>query len=248
MFGIRSYKRPKSADKITDNFYHIHEMPNLDCNIYLLVGKNGENSEIALIDAGNALNSHNLVDGISNLGLDPKKITKLIITHEHLDHILGIYNLPEIINPDVEIIALGETARTIREGDEETIAPRQLGIKASRFGANIRPLSVTEVKTDDTIEFGDFRFKVYFTPGHSRGSMSLYDPSKKILFPGDVVFCGGSFGRVDFPGGSGSKLKESINKLADLDITYLCPGHMRMSKNGSAEIKKSKRMINSYFR
>lgn len=248
MFGIRKTDRAKTAEKITDELYFLKELANLDSNNFLLVDGDKDSADLALIDAGNALNSQNIIDSIKNLGFNPKNLKKLIITHEHLDHILGVFNLPEITNSDVEIIAFGETARTIREGDEETIAPRQLGISAKIFSKNIRPLDVTEVTVDDTIKFGRLNFSIHYTPGHSLGSMSLYEPDRKMLFPGDVVFCGGSFGRVDFPGGSAADLKKSINKLADLDLKYLCPGHMHISKDGNNEIEKSRRMINTYFR
>ena len=42
---------------------------------------------------------------------------------------------------------------------------------------------------------------------------------------GDVVFAGNT-GRVDFPGGGGAQLKESIENISTLDIEYLLPGHM----------------------
>jgi len=45
------------------------------------------------------------------------------------------------------------------------------------------------------------------------------------MISGDVVFAGNT-GRVDFPGGSGAQLKESIEGLSKLDIEYLLPGHM----------------------
>ena len=45
-----------------------------------------------------------------------------------------------------------------------------------------------------------------------------------MLIMGDVVFNQG-IGRTDLPGGNGKLLKESILKLADLDVEYLLPGH-----------------------
>lgn len=71
---------------------------------------------------------------------------------------------------------------------------------------------------------GDETFQVISTPGHSPGSLCLYWPKQKALFSGDVVFSGG-IGRTDFPGGNGKLLKESIQRLAQLDVEYLLPGH-----------------------
>ena len=66
--------------------------------------------------------------------------------------------------------------------------------------------------------------KVFFTPGHSPGSISLYLEKDRILVTGDVIFAG-SIGRTDFPGGSPSLLRKSINELSQLDVEYLVPGH-----------------------
>jgi hydroxyacylglutathione hydrolase len=66
--------------------------------------------------------------------------------------------------------------------------------------------------------------KVLLTPGHSPGSISLYLEEDKILISGDVVFAG-SIGRTDFPGGSPSLLRKSIDELSQLDVEYLVPGH-----------------------
>ena len=66
--------------------------------------------------------------------------------------------------------------------------------------------------------------KVFFTPGHSPGSISLYLEKDRILVTGDVIFAG-SIGRTDFPGGSPSLLRKSSNELSQLDVEYLVPGH-----------------------
>ena len=107
-------------------------------------------------------------------------------------------------------------------------------------------VKINELKNEDTIKIGsEFEFKILYTPGHSEGSICYYDPHKKILIPGDLVFTGGSFGRYDFPGGSLKKLTESIKLTTMLDVTYLLPGHMGISENGTKSIQDSYRMIQS---
>jgi glyoxylase-like metal-dependent hydrolase (beta-lactamase superfamily II) len=66
--------------------------------------------------------------------------------------------------------------------------------------------------------------QVLLTPGHTPGSISLYLKDERILISGDVVFSG-SVGRTDFPGGSPSLLRSSIDRLSQLDVEYLVPGH-----------------------
>jgi len=118
MFGIFKMNKRKTGSQIFDNVFCFQELPNVDCNVYCLRNQiDNQNYELMLIDAGNALSSDNLIDGMRALNLDPKKITKIVITHEHLDHILGIYNLPDILQIKPEIYAYGYTARAIRNAE-----------------------------------------------------------------------------------------------------------------------------------
>jgi len=92
---------------------------------------------------------------------------------------------------------------------------------------------------------GDKAFQVILTPGHSPGSVCLYWPEKKALFTGDVVFSQ-SIGRTDLPGGSGRQLKESIMRLAELDVDILCPGHGDVV-TGRENVKKNFQMIRDFW-
>jgi len=93
--------------------------------------------------------------------------------------------------------------------------------------------------------FTDFLFQIHYTPGHSLGSICYYEPDKKMLIPGDLVFIGGSFGRYDFPGGDYNTLVNSIKFVNDLDVKYLLPGHMGITTDGNKQIAFSYRMIQS---
>ena len=104
---------------------------------------------------------------------------------------------------------------------------------------SIRPIKVEILNEEDVHSFGDFSFQIYNTPGHSLGSLTYYDPQSKLLFPGDVVFPGGNFGRYDFPGGSLQQLQNSIQRISELDVETLCAGHMEPTKNGNANIQRS---------
>ncbi|MBD3254664.1 MAG: MBL fold metallo-hydrolase [Candidatus Lokiarchaeota archaeon] len=245
--GGTSTKRGK---EVLNNLYYFSEHQMLDCNQYLI--HDPDLGEFALFDAGNGVSLNGLFDGMKKLGFDYRNITKVILTHEHVDHVLGIYPLMKKLKDDPpEIYAYGETAKIIKEGDESKIFPGNLGISPSMFGINIIPLNVQDIQDNKKIEiFPKFSFEIYYTPGHSLGSVSYYEPQKKILIPGDLVFAGGSFGRYDFPGGSLSTLQTSIGFVNDLDVKYLLPGHMNISENGNQQISLSYRMvksIGSYF-
>ena len=63
------------------------------------------------------------------------------------------------------------------------------------------------------------------TPGHTKGSISLFLIKEKILFSGDTLFHDG-IGRTDFPNSSPEDMKNSLNELKELKYKILCPGHI----------------------
>ena len=60
---------------------------------------------------------------------------------------------------------------------------------------------------DETIEIGGMLWELLHVPGHSPGSIALYNPDKYILIPGDVVYADYAIGRFDFHGASGRELR-----------------------------------------
>jgi hydroxyacylglutathione hydrolase len=83
------------------------------------------------------------------------------------------------------------------------------------------------------LKVGDTRLSVIPTPGHSPGSICLYHPKEKLLISGDTLFYMG-VGRTDLPGGDLDQLKDSIERLAKLDVEYVLPGHGEMIKGRKA--------------
>jgi len=235
----------KKGIEVTKNLYAFGEDQMLDCNIYCLASE--ETNELALFDLGNGLSLRGLFEGMKDLNLDYKNITKVFLTHEHVDHVLGIYPLMQMLkeNPP-EIFAYGETAKILEEGDQSQIFPGNLGISPRMFGVEIIPHEITDIKELKEFQvFSEYNFQIFYTPGHSLGSVSYYEPTKQILIPGDVVFCGGSFGRYDFPGGSLKTLQNSVKFLNDLNVKYLLPGHMGITDMGNEHVERSFRMIQS---
>jgi hydroxyacylglutathione hydrolase len=87
---------------------------------------------------------------------------------------------------------------------------------------------------------------VLAAPGHSPGSICLYWPEHRVLFTGDLIFSQG-IGRTDLPGGDGGLLKESINRLAGLNVEYILSGHGEVIQ-GKKEVEDNFRMIeNDWF-
>jgi len=100
---------------------------------------------------------------------------------------------------------------------------------ASLFGSRPFKLDVSRRLHDgDVIDLGKTKLQVLHTPGHTKGSICLYEPNTKSLFTGDTIFSEG-VGRTDFPGGSDEELRESIERLIKFQksngVVKLYPGH-----------------------
>ena len=126
-----------------------------------------------------------------------------------------------------KIVSYENAADKIERG--ESIYAKLLGGVMPKMPVDVRLIN------GDTINIGDEAFEVIHTPGHTPGSMCLYSKVSKSLISGDTIFAYGSFGRYDFPGGDPVLLIQSIEKLAELDVKNLYPGHELYVEDGGKE-------------
>jgi len=207
---------------------------NYDSNIYVILGE-----KPTIVDCGTGLYNNQVVKKITEI-LDPKKIEQIILTHEHFDHCGGVRKLHELTNSNAQVFAHVDASEKIEKGDSQFA--RMLGGVMPKMGVDVK------LKEGESIKIGDEEFTVLHTPGHTPGSMCLYDKESKSLISGDTIFSFGSFGRYDFPEGDGNLLKKSIERLSKLDIVNLYPGHESIvegdaDKHVSLTLKNSKCMI-----
>ncbi|MHA1758902.1 MAG: MBL fold metallo-hydrolase, partial [Promethearchaeota archaeon] len=112
----------KKGKKVINGLYYFPEILVLDCNQYIIEDKHS--GELALFDAGNGVSLNGLFEGMKLLDLEPENITKVFVTHEHVDHVLGLYPLMEKLGSDPPAIyAYGITAEILEKGDESQIFP-----------------------------------------------------------------------------------------------------------------------------
>ena len=78
----------------------------------------------------------------------------------------------------------------------------------------------------DQVQVGELTFEVLHCPGHSPGSVALFNAEQRLAIVGDVLFAG-SIGRTDLPGGNQRQLLDSIrDKLLPLgDDVAIISGH-----------------------
>ncbi|HPE86017.1 MAG: MBL fold metallo-hydrolase [Bacteroidales bacterium] len=181
-------------------------------NTYLLIN---EKNEGILIDGACYTKEEEdyLVTYLSN---NQVKLQRHLLTHAHIDHILGAAFISK------EYGLLPETHR------DSVFFWDSAADFASLFGLDYRKATPSKSYfTDgDTIPFGSTKLKIIHSPGHADGSVCFYLASQKTLFSGDVLFSG-SIGRTDLPTGNMKILLQSIrNKLLILDdSTIVFPGH-----------------------
>lgn len=174
-----------------------------------------ETNEAIVIDPGNSSTSEHL-DFKKFIDEHKLKLTRLILTHAHLDHISGnrfVFDnwalLPEVHKNDLFFI----------EKQMQTAAMYGLPCEQS-------PMPEVFLKETGKIEFGKSVLDIIFTPGHSPGSLSFYHKEQQFVICGDVLFYG-SIGRTDLPMGDYDTLIASIKeKLFPLgDSVKVYNGH-----------------------
>lgn len=177
-----------------------------------------DSNECVIIDCGAWYDDEKeaIKEYINDNHLVPKH---LIATHGHVDHHLGdkfVYDTwglkPEVDGSDAEFIkALPQHANDVC-GIE--------GLTADDFAPVGKWLTGA-----DTIQFGNHKFTILETPGHSPGGVAYYCESEKVLFTGDTLFRG-TIGRTDVGGGSMFMIIQSLRMLSQLpDNVKVYPGH-----------------------
>ena len=196
-----------------------------DSNIYLI----GDTA----IDAGTGMNFTRLIPLLKTQKKGLADVKHVVNTHGHFDHIGGN---GYFLNASVAIHE--NDAPVVEKGDAEASV-------AEFFDGKLKPMKVSrKLRDGDVVAAGSHSFKVIHTPGHTPGSICLYDQKGRILITGDTIFADG-VGRTDLPGGDEEKLHESIEKLKKLvDVKVILPGHGEpVLDKGKQAIEKLSEML-----
>ena len=203
-----------------------------DSNVYVVVGKIP-----TIIDTGTGFYTRIILETIQKI-VNLEQIQQILLTHEHYDHIGGAQDILQASKGRAKIFAHKDVVSKFKEG-KSTFA-EILGGTMPKLTVDV-PLSGGEQLT-----IGDSLFEVLITPGHSIGSLCFYSKKNEVLFSGDTIFSDGGFGRYDFPGGDFNTLLNSIEKLAELDVTNLYPGHgCIVEQHGKNHVLKTLQSIRS---
>lgn len=187
----------------------IYETGPLQVNTYVLT--DNDTKEAVLIDVGGSF-----YEIKKQLDKDGFIIKYILNTHGHFDHVMGEIEVQQNY-PDIPIY--------IHKEDVSHFSRLERELQLWGFNTKIEPLKPTKFIDETTqLKIGDFDIKIFYTPGHSKGSLSYYVDG--MLFSGDALFYR-SIGRTDFYDGDYDELISSIKtKLLTLpDYTKIYPGH-----------------------
>ena len=188
-------------------------------NTYVL---HDETGEAVIIDPGcyDKAELKQLYDYIETNSLKPVRI---INTHAHIDHVLGVaavkvkYNIPF----------------SLHRIDEPLL--KAVKTYASNYGFTHfdEPEIDSYIDEGDTVTFGNSSLRILFVPGHAPGHVAFVHDEQQFVIGGDVLFRQ-SIGRTDLPGGDLEILLDSIrNKLFTLADGYtVYAGHMQPTTIG----------------
>lgn len=216
--------------KLTDNLHAFlwQSMSTNNCNAYLIDGPSR-----VLIDPGHRAQFKHVQQGLEQLELSVNDIDVIICTHAHPDHLEAV----PLFKDTPTLYTLHET-----EWQWITTIGKQM---SAAYGIDIDDFRPDFFLKEGTLSLDGLELDIIHTPGHSPGSVTLYWPLQKALFTGDLIFNEG-VGRTDLPGGDGSKLKESIKRLTNLDVDWLLSGHGDVI-SGTEKVKKNFEDVESFY-
>ena len=144
-------------------------------------------------------------------------VDKIWLTHGHVDHVGGAADLKARLKVPIE-----------GPHKDDLFLLQHVAESARAFGiwnaSNVTPDRWLE--DGDQVQVGELTFEVLHCPGHSPGSVALFNAEQRLAIVGDVLFAG-SIGRTDLPGGNHRQLLDSIrDKLLPLgDDVAIISGH-----------------------
>ena len=163
-----------------------------ETNAYLVW--DGRSADALVLDPGLGA-AQPLVERVAANGL---RLHVIANSHGHIDHIFD--NGP--------LMRASGAPLTIHADDAYRLDGK------NSYGFDVEPVVATHTLADgDQVRVGDLVFDVVHTPGHTEGSVCLYEERIGLMLSGDMLFAG-SYGRTDLPGGDDRAMLASVERLA----------------------------------
>jgi len=173
-------------------------------NVYVVEG-----TYLSIVDPGNDYTT--FID-LFERGYRPSDVKKVVLTHGHRDHAMGVFDL---LRSYPAILENGGFELILHEA-----SPPELKDMARNSGCR-----VTEVRGGETVEIGGLDWEVIHTPGHTLDGICLYHPPSRTVFSGDTVLPHAMAETDENAGGRLDHYLFGIRALLGKDIRNVLPGH-----------------------
>ncbi|NHI93925.1 MAG: MBL fold metallo-hydrolase [Candidatus Lokiarchaeota archaeon] len=203
-----------------------------DCLIYLIDAR----EELILIDVG-VTDHDRILNNVKKLGFDTNKITSIIITHCHIDHVGNLKILKNILK--AKLYAHELDAEVLEKGGEKTAD--------FFYGIKYKPVKI-DIKFRQSLEkiiIGNKELNILHIPGHTPGGIAPY----LDIYETRILFSQDTHGPL-FPnfGSDRKKFVESLKKMQELDSDILCEGHFGIYKGKKEVYNYIQQYINEFSR
>ena len=218
----RQIPNPRQMRPFLPDTLRVLERGWLSSNNILCFDSAHKTGNVTLIDSGYVTHSAQTV-ALLERSLDGGKLTRLLNTHAHSDHIGGNAAVTAAFGCAV-LVPVG-IAATIAEWDEEALLLSPLGQSAARFRHD------ATIANGDAIEMGGLNWNAIAVPGHDMDALAFHNPEQRILISGDALWRDGFgvifselLGHPDDAGGL-KAARATLDKLARLPVDVVIPGH-----------------------
>jgi hydroxyacylglutathione hydrolase len=181
-----------------------------------------------MIDSGSDQNFPVLEQGLRRIGIKVRDINLVINSHEHCDHI----GANRYFQEHALIAAYRLAASKMTAGDYYVTMYKGNDLNELPMRVHLWLENMTR------IDLGNYSLRVFHTPGHTSGCISIIETTCGLLFSADSVFAGGTLSYIAESGSIGDYL-DSLARLRCFALRALYPGHGRISTTPMEDIEQA---------
>lgn len=221
---MKAETRHEGIVELKENIFQLGGAKGGGCKVYLVRGR----KKNLVIDTGLPTDAPLIGSQLAEIGLSFDDIHIVLLTHEHMDHIGGVPSYP----PSTVVCAHTLASNKIGLQDEFVLMSRAFGNTVDDFHIAVN------LHHGTVIDLGGYALTTLHCPGHCSGAVCFYEPTHQLLFTGDTMFAGGTLGGI-FPSGNISDYIGTLQKLNELKVREVYPGHGRISTEPAADFERA---------